>query len=407
MSDVIETAGRTQSLVVQSDEMRWMTVPREDMLATLRQSLYPGATDLMIIAVMDYCKAAGLNVMLRPVHIVPMYVPAKTVEAADGTKRTIPGGMRDVIMPGINHYRVQAARTQRYLGLTQIEWGPIIKPAIGIKDFEVPEFARVAAKVRVGDDIVEFWAEEYWMECYATKARDSKEPNAMWAKRARGQLAKTVEAQALRKAFPELGDYTAEEMEGKVIDLVRDADGTHRADPATKPTAAANSNLDAFAGGAAPMKQAKTAARGAGGNGPAASGATTNNAAKSDVSDQSSTSGRDHTQDNANDAFDKDEQQAGKVELPGPDADTGEILPMPADAMKAWIETQKWSKGWRWINEVMPTLGPKDRQALCEAHAPLLRAVYGTNAAYKKAATEFVQNMGVTVPAAAEGGDAA
>jgi hypothetical protein len=38
----------------------------------------------------------------------------------------------------------------------------------------------------------------------------------MWARRVRGQIAKCAEAQALRKAFPELCSLpTAEEMEGK------------------------------------------------------------------------------------------------------------------------------------------------------------------------------------------------
>ena len=41
----------------------------------------------------------------------------------------------------------------------------------------------------------------------------------MWQQRPYGQLGKCAEAAALRKAFPEeIGnDYTAEEMEGKVI----------------------------------------------------------------------------------------------------------------------------------------------------------------------------------------------
>src|SRR5258708_38102932 len=44
-------------------------------------------------------------------------------------------------------------------------------------------------------------------------------PNAMWKKRAFGQLEKCAEAMALRRAFPELGAAaTADEMEGKTIE---------------------------------------------------------------------------------------------------------------------------------------------------------------------------------------------
>ena len=65
-----------------------------------------------------------------------------------------------------------------------------------------------------------FTALEYWVENYATAKRDTSAPNAMWARRARGQLAKVAEAQALRMAFPEFngGTPTAEEMEGRFPD---------------------------------------------------------------------------------------------------------------------------------------------------------------------------------------------
>lgn len=46
-----------------------------ELMAVLRSSLYPGAKDESIKMVVGYCKAAGLDPMLKPVHIVPMDVP--------------------------------------------------------------------------------------------------------------------------------------------------------------------------------------------------------------------------------------------------------------------------------------------------------------------------------------------
>jgi len=69
-------------------------------------------------------------------------------------------------------------------------------------------------------EIASFAAVERWKENYAEKGgkERSVSPNAMWARRPYGQLAKCAEAQALRKAFPELGAVpTAEEMAGKVL----------------------------------------------------------------------------------------------------------------------------------------------------------------------------------------------
>jgi len=69
---------------------------------------------------------------------------------------------------------------------------------------------------------VEFTAKEFWKENYAVRGGKEKSiaPNAMWSKRPYGQIAKCAEAQALRKAFPEIGsEPTADEMEGKILNV--------------------------------------------------------------------------------------------------------------------------------------------------------------------------------------------
>jgi hypothetical protein len=46
-------------------------MPEADLLRVLQASLYPGAAPESIKMVLGYCKAAGLDPMQKPVHIVP------------------------------------------------------------------------------------------------------------------------------------------------------------------------------------------------------------------------------------------------------------------------------------------------------------------------------------------------
>lgn len=190
-----------------------LALSEAEVLGVLRSSLYPGAADASIKMVLSYCKAAGLDPMQKPVHIVPMW----DREA---------GRMRDVIMPGIGSYRTQAARSGDYAGVTEPEFGPDVTEAIGGQSVTYPQWCRVTVKRRLGDGaIAEFTAREFWKENYAIKGGKDKSiaPNAMWAKRPYGQLAKCAEAQALRKAFPEFGSQpTADEMEGKALTVEAD-----------------------------------------------------------------------------------------------------------------------------------------------------------------------------------------
>jgi phage recombination protein Bet len=126
---------------------------------------------------------------------------------------------RDIVMPGIGLYRIQADRSGKHVGTSKPEFGPMITEILGNVEFSYPEWCEITVKKMVDGHIAEYKALEYWKENYATAGKDTTAPNAMWRKRARGQLAKCTEAQALRKAFPELGSQpTAEEMEGKILD---------------------------------------------------------------------------------------------------------------------------------------------------------------------------------------------
>ncbi len=183
-------------------------------LNALRDSFYPGAREDSILMVLNYCKAANLDPMTRPVHIVPMSVKKP------GTREY---EWRDVVMPGIEFYRTKADRTGKYAGMDDEEFGPeITNTQWGIT---YPQWCKVTVyKITDGwVGRVAYSAKVFWLESYATQGKDSSAPNAMWRKRPFGQLSKCAEAAALRKAFPEVGGQpTADEMAGKTMDSHQD-----------------------------------------------------------------------------------------------------------------------------------------------------------------------------------------
>ena len=173
-------------------------------VATLKSSLYPGAADASVRMVLDYCQARKLDPFLKPVHIVPMW-DSKAKE------------MRDVIMPGLNLYRTQAADSGKLAGIGEPVFGPMLEFRIGVATIQAPEFCKVTVKRLLSNGaIADFTAIEFFSEAVSTDKNGN--PTPMWKKRPRGMLAKTAESQALRKAFPDIGAAeTAEEMEGKTI----------------------------------------------------------------------------------------------------------------------------------------------------------------------------------------------
>ena len=122
-----------------------------------------------------------------------------------------------------NLYRTQAMRSGECAGVSEPEFGPDVTESIGGVQITYPQWCRVTIRRRLPTgEIASFTAREFWMENYAVKGGKERSiaPNAMWSKRPYGQVAKCAEAQALRKAFPEIASQpTADEMEGKAMHI--------------------------------------------------------------------------------------------------------------------------------------------------------------------------------------------
>lgn len=214
-----------------------LAVNDDDIVNVLANSLYPGAKPESCMMVLAYCRAASLDPMLKPVHIMQV-----SVKQGDDYIE------RDVVMPGVGLYRTLAARTGEYAGMDEPQFGPTKTftykrkvttwatnergKRVGNDSYvdamiKYPEWCRVTVYRLVGGMRCAFSAIEFWLENYGTASRYTDAPNTMWAKRPSGQLAKCAEAQALRKAFPESvgAEATAEEMEGKHFDTAGAPDG--------------------------------------------------------------------------------------------------------------------------------------------------------------------------------------
>lgn len=186
----------------------------------LCESVFPSAkTPEAIVMALDYCRVRNLDPFKRPVNIVPMW--NSTLQANVET-----------VWPGINEVQITASRTGHYAGMDEPKWGPdktrvfegtrkwkegnSWKEEHLKKEITYPEWCAVTVYRIVDGQRCAFTEPVYWEEAYA-RAGKTEVPNEMWSKRPRGQIIKVAKAFSLRAAFPEEGEYTAEEMEGKEI----------------------------------------------------------------------------------------------------------------------------------------------------------------------------------------------
>lgn len=182
----------------------------EDLWRVLTDAIFPTAqSPASIILALAYCKKRGLDVLKKPVHIVPIW---------DSKKRC----MVETIWPGISEIRTTATRTGAYAGRDKTVFGPLVTETFKDNDGEVtvtfPEWAQITFyKLVQGQRCTFEGPVVYWKESYATRAHDSDVPNTMWATRPSGQLEKCTEAAGLRATFPEEvgNEIAAEEVGGR------------------------------------------------------------------------------------------------------------------------------------------------------------------------------------------------
>lgn len=185
----------------------------------LCEATFPSAkTPQAIMMAVDYCRARGLDVFKKPVHIVPMW-------------NTALGREVETVWPGINEVQITAARTGKWAGMDAPVWGAMVTNSFsgtrrakgGSESVQVtveyPEWCSVTVYRMIDGVRCAFTEPVYWLEAYSRAGGTRSElPTDMWIKRPHGQLHKVAKAAALRAAFPEEGEYTAEEMEGKELD---------------------------------------------------------------------------------------------------------------------------------------------------------------------------------------------
>lgn len=198
------------------------------------REMYDNPSDDSLGLVIDYCKARKLDVMKKPVHIVPVY--------SQRQKKMV-----ETVWPSIQEVRTTAARTGLFAGMDETKYGETRNDKVGAVQMEYPDWAQITVYRMVGGARCAFTGPKvYWLEAYATKSRDDASPNSMWQKRPWGQLEKCAEAAALRRAFPEESSMTADEMFGRVLEDHGLNDDPIAAPAAAAPAAAASADQRAM-----------------------------------------------------------------------------------------------------------------------------------------------------------------
>lgn len=238
---------------------------------TLVNAIFPNArTADGVILALNYCKARGLDVFRRPVHIIPIRTRFKSPDGKEYFADL------ESVWIGIEALRAMASHSGAYVGCDPATFGPDIvsewelpsgdddggdhpnapprekKPSSAPpKMLKVthPAWCQITVYRLVQGQRVAFPGPRvYWLETYATAGKSDR-PNEMWRDRPCGQLEKCAEAAALRRAFPgELDDSYLPEEAPRMVDVTPAAAATDKRPDRTEISAKAKPAAKALEG---------------------------------------------------------------------------------------------------------------------------------------------------------------
>src|SRR6185503_10893330 len=173
----------------------------------LTDSVFPMAKTVgAIVLALAYCRDRKLDIMKKPVHIVPMWNSELGREV-------------ETVWPAITEHRITAHRTGEFAGMDPAVFGETIRdrefaekydkdrPAwlkgkiIKAKLSAYPEWAQITVYRVVKGQARAFPGPRIYFEEYFGMQHGLAVPNARWARAPFQMLEKCAEAAALRRAF--------------------------------------------------------------------------------------------------------------------------------------------------------------------------------------------------------------
>lgn len=195
------------------------------MWLALTDSVFPTAkTTGAILLAAAYCKERKLDIMKKPVHIVPMW-------------NSDLGREVETVWPAITEHRITAHRTGEFAGNDPATFGDTVKNQKFSAKYErdkpgylkgkmieatllaYPEWAQMTVYRMVQGQVRAFPGPRVYFNEYFGMQHGLPVPNARWTRAPFQMLEKCAEAAALRRAFTEeLGNMpVADEMEDRII----------------------------------------------------------------------------------------------------------------------------------------------------------------------------------------------